>query len=255
MDEVEQHGFEEPPAINEVEQHHFEEPPATDDPAPAHVAGPDATGTGSPEWGDEPLPPRPRRRLLTPLRGVLLAILVAAGAFLVGVQIEKGQLSSSSSGRTGGRGAGLAALGSSGGASAGAGGGAGGGGGGGFAARFGGGGAGAGAGGSATIGSVSTIQGNTLYVTDTSGNTIKVQAGAGVAVTKTVNTNVKGIHPGDTIVVSGSKGADGTVQATTVRVTSTATSAGAAGGGGSGGGSVLGSLFGGGGGGGAGGGG
>src|SRR5262245_23172028 len=39
----------------------------------------------------EELPPRPRRKLLTPLTGALLAVLIAAGGFIGGVLVEKGQ--------------------------------------------------------------------------------------------------------------------------------------------------------------------
>ena len=54
------------------------------------------------EWLEEPpeseLPPRPRRRLLTPVPLALMGVLAIACGFIGGVLVEKGQNSSSSSG-------------------------------------------------------------------------------------------------------------------------------------------------------------
>ena len=224
------------------------------------------------EWFDEQpqeLPRRPRRRLLgagaNPIPLALLGVLMIAGGFIGGVLVEKSQNTSGSSSAgvaglaarfaalrgaggvgsaagasgassTGASGAGVGSTGASGASGASTGGA--GAGGGGFAGRFGGfGGAGAS---SATIGEVAYISGNTLYVTNTEGNTVKVTTSPGASVTKTVKANVHGIHPGETVVVRGTKGSNGAVTAESISVGS----AGAAGGG-------LGSLFGGGGGGGA----
>jgi hypothetical protein len=159
----------------------------------------------------EELPRRPRRRLLTPATGALLAALLAAGGFLGGVLVEKGQGSSASSAGATGAGAGARFRGGAAGAGAGGGAGAGTGAGGRFA------GAGAGAGG-ATVGQVAFIQGSTLYVTDTQGNTVKVTTSAGSAVTKSVKASVGSIHPGETVVVTGSSGAGGAVNAESIRV-------------------------------------
>src|ERR1700712_855724 len=46
----------------------------------------------------EPLPPRPRRKLVTPVGGVAGAVLIAACGFIGGVQVEKGRNTSSSAG-------------------------------------------------------------------------------------------------------------------------------------------------------------
>jgi hypothetical protein len=146
---------------------------------------------------EEPLHRRPRRKLLTPLTALLFAVLVGAGGFIAGVQVEKGEVSSTSSTRGGGR---LASL--TGAASAGASG---------AASRFG------GAGGGATIGQVANISGSDLYVTTLEGNTIKVLAHA-AKITKQVSTSVHGVHPGDSVVVTGAKSSDGSIQASTVRV-------------------------------------
>jgi hypothetical protein len=160
-------------------------------------------------WIEEPeeLPRRPRRRLLTPATGALLAVLLIAGGFLGGVLVEKGQSISTSSpsgagaaaaarlGRLAGGATGSGPRGS--GASAGP--------------------ASAGGGG-ATIGQVAFIQGSTLYVTDTQGSTVKVTTSAGSTITKSVKASAKSIHPGETVIVTGATGADGTVTAESIRV-------------------------------------
>jgi|CZKG01.1.fsa_nt_gi hypothetical protein len=183
------------------------------------------------DWHEdaEELPRRPRRRLLRPLPVTLFAVLAIACGFIAGVLVEKGQASSggassaASSGSLASRFAALRGNGTGAGAATG---------GGGFAGAGAGGGAGASAGAAApTSGQVAFIHGNTLYVTDTQGNTVKVTTSAASTVTKTVKASVSGIHPGETIVVTGATGADGTVSAESIRV-------GAAGG------SALGSLFG-----------
>jgi hypothetical protein len=220
-------------------------------------------------WAQEPLaelPPRPRRRLLgargaggNPVALALLGVLLIAGGFIGGVLVEKGQTSSSPTsaaaglasrlaalrgGATGTSGTGAGAAGTSGtgagatgtsgtGAGATGGGSTGGGGGlpgGGFAGRFG------GAGGGATIGEVAYISGDTLYVTTAEGNTVKVTTSPASSITKTVKAHVHGIHPGETVIVRGTKGSSGAVSAESVSVSA----AGAVGGG-------LSSLFGGGG--------
>jgi hypothetical protein len=204
------------------------------------------------EWEQdrEELPPRPRRRLLgtgaNPIPIALLGVLLIACGFIGGVLVEKGQ---TSSGTTAGAATGLASrfaalrgAGASGGTStaaaggAAAGGGAGGAGGG-FAGRFG----GAGAAGGATIGEVSYLSGSTLYVTNAEGDTVKVTTSPASSITKTVKTDVHAIHPGDTVVVRGTKSSSGAVSAESVSVNI----AGALGGGGGGGGGGLGALFGG----------
>ena len=181
------------------------------------------------EW-DEPiedLPPRPRRRLLgagaNPLALTLLGVLLIACGFIGGVLVEKDQTSSSASG-TGAAGlasrfAALRGASSATGASSGAGGFGG-------ASGFGG-----GAGAGVTTGNVAYIAGDTLYVTSAEGNTVRVTTSAASTVTKTVKSEVKDIHPGETVVVSGAAGANGAIAAESIRV-------GGAGGG-------LGALFGG----------
>ncbi len=161
------------------------------------------------EWLEEPvdLPPRPRRRLLSPVPLALLGVLLCAAGFIGGVLIEKGQTSSSApAGATSGLASRFAAL------RAGASGGASGGSGASGAGGFGGGGAGA------TAGSVAYISGNTLYVTSAEGDTIKVNTSPGTTVTKTVKGSVTGIHPGETVTVTGASGANGAITAESIRV-------------------------------------
>jgi hypothetical protein len=168
------------------------------------------------DWLEEPeeLPRRPRRRLLgtggNPIVLALLGVLLIACGFIGGVLVEKGQSSSSSS--SGGTAASLASR---------------------FAALRGGTSstgarAGAGAGGASgllgsgaarpTAGTVAYLAGKTLYVTNAEGNTVKVTTSAGTSVTKTVKANVAGIHPGETVTVTGATGANGAVNAEAISV-------------------------------------
>lgn len=193
-------------------------------------------------WLEEPaepeLPRRPRRRLLTPIPLALTGVFLIACGFIGGVLVEKGQSSSSSSaGGASGFASRFASLRATGGASSTSAGGAGASSGGGRAASlFGTGGAGGGTGGlGATVGQVAYVSGSTLYVTNAEGNTVKIKTSDASTVSKTVKSDVKGIHPGETVIVTGSAGANGAVQAESIRVSE----AGAASGG-------LGALFGGG---------
>jgi hypothetical protein len=174
-------------------------------------------------WSDglDELPPRPRRRLLAPLPVALLAVLMIACGFIAGVLVEKDQGSSGGAGAAST--AGLASR---------------------FAALRGRAATGAGgsasatpttAGGAATVGQVAFVDGDTLYVTTAEGNTVKVTTSPGSTVTKTVKASVGGIHPGETVVVTGASGQNGTISASSIRI-------GAAGGLGGGG---LGALLGG----------
>jgi hypothetical protein len=172
------------------------------------------------DWLEDPeeLPRRPRRRLLgaggRPVLALLSVLLIACG-FIGGVLVEKGQSSSSSS--SAGTAASLASR---------------------FAALRGGtsnAGAGAGAGASTgasggsggllgsgagrpTAGTVAYVSGKTLYVTNAEGNTVKVTTSAGTSVTKTVKADIAGIHPGETVTVTGATGANGAVNAEAISV-------------------------------------
>jgi hypothetical protein len=177
------------------------------------------------EWEtfeDEALPGRPRRKVLSWWSAGLFALFLCAVGFYAGVRVEKGQLSGSTStsafsaavaARAGGAGRAGAT---------------------GLRGAFG----GPGAGGSATFGTVSNISGHSLFVTDTSGNTVKVTLSSATKVTKNVNVGKKAVRPGDLVVVSGAKESNGTVSATTVSDTGSSPAAAggsrSSGGGGSG---------------------
>jgi hypothetical protein len=179
------------------------------------------------EWyepGDE-LPPRPRRRLVTPVSGLLAAVLVAGAGFIGGVEVQKHQ--GGSAGAGGGTGAAT-------GAAAGAGPGGPGGFRGGGAARGGPSGPSGGAGGGAgapTVGTVSSAHGDVLYVKDASGTTVKVRTTSTSKIVRTAGSSVGAVHPGDTVVVQGSTAKDGTVKATRVSATAAGAGGGFAGGG------------------------
>ncbi len=208
------------------------------------------------DWlDDEPyeeMPRRPRRKLLgaggSPIALALFVILLLAGAFFAGVEVEKGQTSSSASG---GLPSGFAALrgrlgtggtsssGSSTTGSSGAG----------FPSGGGFPGASGLAGGGIATGEVSFANGNTLYVTSSEGNTVKVSAPRGIKVSKTVTTGVNAIHPGDTVIVRGTQNKNGGVSASSITISSsggsgTSATGGSSTGGGGGAGSSTPQLFG-----------
>jgi hypothetical protein len=84
---------------------------------------------------------------------------------------------------------------------------------GGFAARFG---AAGGAGGNASFGTVSSIDGKTLYVTESSGTMVKVKLASSTKVTKSLSVSRKSVRPGDTVVIEGVKNSSGTIVAASV---------------------------------------
>jgi hypothetical protein len=163
------------------------------------------------EDDDAPLPRRPRRRLLSPVPLALAGVLLLACGFIGGVLVEKGETSSSSSGTAAGGGLAsrFAALRSAAGAGA---------------STGSSGGAGAGAGGLTrpTAGTVAYLDGSTLYVTNAEGNTVKVSTSQATSVTKTVKSDTKGIHPGETVTIVGSTAANGTLDAESISVGSSA---------------------------------
>jgi hypothetical protein len=69
-----------------------------------------------------------------------------------------------------------------------------------------------------TSGTVTLIKGSSLYVTDSSGNTVIVKTSASSRVTKNVTSSVKGIRPGAVVNVVGKKGKDGSYTATAISV-------------------------------------
>ena len=165
------------------------------------------------DWEPAPeeraLPPRPRRRLVTPASAALAAVLIAAVGFIGGVEVQKGQ--ADDAGAAGGAAGGAAvAAGATGGAR------------GGFAGR-------GGAQGNATIGSVSNKHGSTLYVKDSNGNTVRVKTTSHSKINRTATASAGAIHPGDTVIVQGTKRSNGTITATQINATSSSAAGGLAG--------------------------
>jgi len=217
---------------------------------------PDEGWEGYQDEGTEQLPRRPRRQFFNRRSAALGALITCAIGFYAGVRVEKGQLASSggtslstgltsaagrgttgrtgASGRTGATGrSGAASLFGSGGSSARSG--AFGGGSGGFAGA---GAFGAAGGGSATVGTVASVSGKTIDVTETSGNTVKVNLNSATKISKTQSARKSAIHPGDTIVVEGVSGSGGTVSAASVTDSGNRTSGSTSSGSGSGSGST-----------------
>jgi hypothetical protein len=140
-----------------------------------------------------------RRRFFNRKTAVLGAVVACAAGFLAGIEIEKSQVSDTASAATVPAGnAGSAATGSR--------------------PGFGlsGGGAGGGGGGAASFGTVSSVNGNTIYVMQASGNTVKVTLSSATKITKSQSASKSSLHPGDALVIQGATGKNGTLAATSV---------------------------------------
>ena len=146
-----------------------------------------------------------RRRKLPLVTAGLVVALVAAGAFIGGVEIQKHQGGSSASSFRGALPSGLAGQGV--GTTTGSTGTTG-------STR----GSGFGGAGGATFGTVTVIKGSTLYVTDANGNTVKVTTSASSRLTKTTTATIAlaGVQPGDTVVVRGTQQKNGNLAADTI---------------------------------------
>jgi Domain of unknown function (DUF5666) len=194
-----------------------------------------------PETAEEGrLPRRPRPRYLNKKSLVLTAAVTCAAGFYAGVRVEKGQVN----GSTSSTGTALAALASRFRGAAGAAGGTGSA----AAARGAGAAGGAGAGSGTAFGTVASINGHTLDVTEaTNGNTVKVRLTSATKLTKSLGVSRSALHPGDTVIVRGLSGSGGTISAASVSDSGTGSAGGglSRGGTGSGGGkgSGLSSLF------------
>jgi hypothetical protein len=157
-----------------------------------------------------------KTRVTTPFTRVLLVLIVLSVGFLGGALVDRWQRPSSSASsvqslissfRRGARGgSGVAGTG------------------GGAAALFGGGGGG-GAGGGATIGTVKLVDGTNVYVTDSSGNVVKILTNGASQLTKTDPATVKDVAPGETVIARGTQNSDGSYTATNVVISSAATTA------------------------------
>lgn len=172
----------------------------------------------------DPAPRRPRRQFFNRRSAALGALITCAAGFYAGVRIEKGQISASPSAASSVGLTGLAAAGSArprtftagaGGSRSGPGpGGAG-------LAGFGGGGGG-------SFGQVSSVRGRTLYVTDASGNTIKIRLGSTTQISKRVTVSRRAVRPGDTVSVQGLKNHQGTLIASSLTDTGASTTSSSA---------------------------
>ncbi len=138
---------------------------------------------------EEELPPRPRNRLLAPFPLALIAVLIAATGFLGGVLVQKG---SEGGGATAGLPAGIPTD---------------------LPASFPGGNSSA-----AVSGTVSSVNGYTIYVKDSGGTTVAVRVEDGSKVSRDSNVGVKKIRPGDSVVVQGAKHGS-TVKASSIAAT------------------------------------
>jgi hypothetical protein len=158
---------------------------------------------------EDEIPPRPRRRLATRWTVATSVVTLLALGFIGGVLVQRGRQPAAAAGPQ-------AALGV--GARAGAGPGA----------------AGApaadGGGAAPVAGKVSSVDGRTLYVTTSQGTTVKVRPGSSVKVTRTAKSGVRAVHPGDSVVITGSTRANGTVTAAQITATANGVTPGGFGG-------------------------
>lgn len=76
-----------------------------------------------------------------------------------------------------------------------------------------------GAGAPATTGKVKVVDGNDLYVTDTSGAVFKVLVSDSTTMVRSGPATAHDIQPGDTVVVEGTRNNDGSVAATGLKAT------------------------------------
>jgi hypothetical protein len=77
---------------------------------------------------------------------------------------------------------------------------------------------------------VTTIDGTTLYVTDASGNVVKVTTNTGTTVSKTDTGKVSDLAPGESVVIRGVQSSAGVYAAQTVTEGAAAAASGAFGG-------------------------
>jgi hypothetical protein len=73
------------------------------------------------------------------------------------------------------------------------------------------------AGGGGTVGTVKLVDGTNVYITDANGNLVKVTTQPGLVVTVNKDGTVADLAAGETVVVTGTAGADGSIAATAIR--------------------------------------
>ena len=130
---------------------------------------------------------------------VLIALLIAAGAFWGGAAVQRSRGSGSTA--LAGIAARFRGLGGTGGGAAGG-------------RLFGGGGAAAG-----TVGTVTEVNGSTLYITNSSGALVKVVLNSSTKITRTSTAKSAQLSLGDTVVIQGTTAKNGTVSAASVAAT------------------------------------
>lgn len=138
----------------------------------------------------KPRPRRSRRKLNSPLNLALAAILIALVAFWLGGMFQDDSSSGSSTPAMPSFGD---AEGMPGGFSPG--------------------------GDSAAQGEITSLEGNTLYVSEGDGNTVEVKVRPNATVTRNANVKADQLHPGDTVTVSGKTNKAGVVKAESVTAT------------------------------------
>jgi hypothetical protein len=145
------------------------------------------------------LPGRRRRRFFNRKSAALMAVITAAAGFYAGVRVEKAKTLSSTNASVS-----LPAAARTGATSS-------------TAARSGGfPGAGAFGGENTSIGTVKSVDGNMIYVTDASGNTVKVELNSATKITKSLGVSRRSVRPGDSVVVQGAGSSKGRITATSL---------------------------------------
>jgi len=183
------------------------------------------------EADDRPVLLPKRERLFTKGTVALVALLIASGSFALGAHLKHTPTATATSGgaapanaSTFGRGTGATATGATGtGGANGATGNTG-------AANANSGGEAAGGFGGATVGQITKIDGNTIYVQDNQGNTVTVNTTAATPINVAKPGTIADLTNGETIIVQGTTGAAGAINATSINAGSAFGARGAAGG-------------------------
>ena len=84
--------------------------------------------------------------------------------------------------------------------------------------------------GAAATGTVTEVSGSTLYVTNSSGDLVKVTVSPTTPVNRNAKSSLAGLQVGDTVVVEGTKQSNGSVSATSVSATASGVTSGGFGG-------------------------
>jgi hypothetical protein len=141
-----------------------------------------------------------RERLFTRATWVLVALLMAGGSFALGAHVKKTPAAAAATGaqaQANAQAAGRGAAGATGGTGANAA-------------------AAAGGFGGATVGQVTKIDGNTIYVQDAQGNTVTVTTTATTPINVAKPGTVADLTTGETIVIQGTAGTGGAIAATSI---------------------------------------